>query len=837
MGKQLTGFIGLAAVMVLAIVVTLGVSTFTSSTSVQAKMAEGVEGEITPVGSLFSPLVAAATVTGVTGTNLSSTMSTTDPGAGAKYTIKFKTNGTNTATNQLKAGSGTITLDWDSDFGIPATIATNLVTMSADSVAGGTTPEADEVVNPSDITITFIGVENDEPRMVLTVPDMDTSDDTGGNGISELSNVIITFAQAAGITNPTEGQTPTMKITTSTDTTAFSSVHTQSDMNFTTVPRIVELSGKDGNRGDSITATAKGFKNSTTATFWRDADADGVRDAGELDLCSALVASDDTASCDFTITVPPFEVGTSTSAGTCTDSTPNTTGTIAGCNFVNAIDGRANVKTLTSQDDVDESKFEVEGKITAVPDSGSPGDNIVIQLEDFAASTAISAITLAEESITTLSDGSTAVTSKSTDSAGNLTITVTIPDGVAVGSQALKVVAGQTQRDTVTVGGASVTATPADTVKPNQRITLIGSGFTTGGSATINSSGDGSSIKIGGATIASGKINDGSSVTIDNGGSWSSSVDLPVIPATTGGGSVELKITDSSNREGTVMLTFPSRTLTITPTEGRVGSTVSVVGANFPAKNDEGESITVTVVYDAGTNKTNTTTVVPDASGNFNASVNVPTNASIPSDNTVKASFDDKSSTAITVYTTSTHNVPSATIALSNDSGPAGTTVTVTASGFKRYSPVSEVLAGTTDVTPSPKPSTDSEGAASFEITIPGLDVGAQTIKVTAASTAASAAFTVGVDSDVTGVETAVATAVEPLGDSLVRVFNFNNVTKTWTFYDPRAEFADANTITELTSGDIYWINVASEQTDVTLNAKTRNLTCAGDDCWNQIVW
>ena len=210
MGKQLTGFIGLAAVMVLAIVVTLGVSTFTSTTSVQAKMAEGVEGEITPIGSIFSPLVAAATVTGVGGTNLDSTMSTTDPGAAAKYTIKFKTNGSNTSTVSLAAGSGTITLDWDSDFGIPATIATNLVTMSASSVAGGSSPVADEVVNPTDVTITFIGVENDEPRMVLTVPDMDTSDDTGGNGISELSNVTITIAQGAGITNPSEGQTPTM---------------------------------------------------------------------------------------------------------------------------------------------------------------------------------------------------------------------------------------------------------------------------------------------------------------------------------------------------------------------------------------------------------------------------------------------------------------------------------------------------------------------------------------------------------------------------------------------------------------------------------------------------
>ena len=858
MGKQLTGFIGLAAVMVLAIVVTLGVSTFTSTTSVQAKMAEGASSEITPVGDIFSPLVAASSVTGsrsdVTGggtyvasDTLSSHMSNTDPGAAAKYTIEFQTSDfcanqadcdsksmgdvSSSAGGALPNGTGQITLDWDDAFGIPATIATSHVTMTASVVSGSgsTAASADVAVNPTDVTITFIGVENDEPRMVITVPDMDPAENTGGNGIGNGSNVSIIIAQAAGITNPTEGQTPTLKISTTSDTTNFSGTNSS----FTTVPRLVELSGKDGSRGDTITATAKGFKNSTTATFWRDADGDGNRDAGELDLCSAEVASDDTASCSFTITVPPFDVGTAGSGGSCTY------GSVSDCNFINAIDGRDNTKTTTATADITSSRFEVEGKITAIPDSGSPGDNIVVQLEDFAASDNIASMYIAGTAITTLSDGSTLLTTKETDSSGNLTVTVTIPDGVAPGKQALKVTtdAAQTQRDTVTIGGASVTATPSGSVKPNQRITLIGSGFTTGGSATINTSGDGSSISIGGADLASAKINDGSSVAIDNGGSWSTSVDLPVIPATTAGGTVELKVKDSSGRLGTTTLTFPARTLTISPTEGRVGTQVSVVGANFPAKNDEGESVTVTVTYDAGTNKTNSTTVVPDASGNFTASVQVPTSAAIPSDNTVKASFDDASSTAITVYTTDTHSVPSATIALSKSTGPAGTTVSITASGFKRFSPVSEVLAGTTDVTPAPKPATDANGQATFDITIPGLDVGSQTVKVTAASTAASAAFTVSADSTVTGVETAVATAVEPLGDSLVRVFNFNNVTKSWSFYDPRPEFADANTISAMTAGDIYWINVSAAQEGVALNSKARDLTCSDGDCWNQLVW
>ena len=172
------------------------------------------------------------------------------------------------------------------------------------------------------------------------------------------------------------------------------------------------------------------------------------------------------------------------------------TGTESDCNFINAIDGRANTKTIASQDDVDASKFEVEGKITAVPDSGSPGDNIVIQVEDYAASTSITTLHFAQKAVTTNSAGS-ALTGLSTDASGNLTFTVTIPDEVATGKQAVKFVAGgQTQRDTVTIAGANVTATPSGDVKPNQRITLIGSGFSTGSSKTI------STIKIGGSSIA-----------------------------------------------------------------------------------------------------------------------------------------------------------------------------------------------------------------------------------------------------------------------------------------------------------------------------------------------
>ena len=69
-------------------------------------------------------------------------------------------------------------------------------------------------------------------------------------------------------------------------------------------------------------------------------------------------------------------------------------------------------------------------------------------------------------------------------------------------------------------------------------------------------------------------------------------------------------------------------------------------------------------------------------------------------------------------------------------------------------------------------------------------------------------------------------------GDNFVRSFNFNNDTKTWTFYSPDAP--DDSTQTRFMTGESYWILIGDDQ-EVILNCKTV-LICSGH-CWNQIVW
>lgn len=82
---------------------------------------------------------------------------------------------------------------------------------------------------------------------------------------------------------------------------------------------------------------------------------------------------------------------------------------------------------------------------------------------------------------------------------------------------------------------------------------------------------------------------------------------------------------------------------------------------------------------------------------------------------------------------------------------------------------------------------------------------------------------------------------VEPLGNSLERVFYFDEVDKQWYFFDVRPEFADSNTLTELIPGASYWLLV-NEPVSVELNGHERDLTCTDpgtvdEDCWNLIVW
>jgi hypothetical protein len=178
-------------------------------------------------------------------------------------------------------------------------------------------------------------------------------------------------------------------------------------------------------------------------------------------------------------------------------------------------------------------------------------------------------------------------------------------------------------------------------------------------------------------------------------------------------------------------------------------------------------------------------------------------------------------------------------------SGPPGTSITVRGAGFRSFEPVESITLGGVNILGNRTVNTDANGE--FEVAgliVPSLDPGIRSLTVRVGSgdleTTATGTFEVTAPNGATPASSA-AQALEPLGDALERVFYFNNDTKAWSFYDPRSEFADANTLNELVEGRVYWIKVTRDVSP-TLNQQQRELTCARqgtpqEDCWNLVVW
>jgi len=122
---------------------------------------------------------------------------------------------------------------------------------------------------------------------------------------------------------------------------------------------------------------------------------------------------------------------------------------------------------------------------------------------------------------------------------------------------------------------------------------------------------------------------------------------------------------------------------------------------------------------------------------------------------------------------------------------------------------------------------------------IPLFAPGVQTISATVGDMTATSPFTVLDGPAVQPVlplksTTEVVQAMESLKESgnLIRVWHFDNHTKLWSFYDPREAFANANTITNMVSDQVYWLRVNDPQSTV-LNGRQATLSTG----WNLMTW
>ncbi|MYC28517.1 MAG: hypothetical protein F4X65_00290 [Chloroflexi bacterium] len=740
-----------------------------------------------------------------------------NPGSNTRYdiSIPISLDSTTTPPESFSTQTDEIVIELE-DYSVPSSISESSIALrlevgSSTSNCGESTTVGDCPINTIADTVSVSG-----EKIAITIGDWN-KDRTGGNatpnnGVADGNIVTIVLKQSAGIKNPTKAGNygPTIEVKATHDA---SNKLVDSDLSDRhTIDRIVKLSEEDGGLGDTVMATASGFEKNVTVRFFVDGymgrEPNGILQQGEDVLCAATSSGDNVASCEFMVSTPVFK---------------------SGANYVNAVDGKGNRGSFTMKDD---QKFTLKPSIRATPAGGSPGEIIQVQLASFMQG-AVSRVSLGGRDV--CGGANPMPCNGSVNNQGTGTSRVAIPNWAGAGIQELKLWVGDQDDSTnVTIAGPRVVPTPS-TVVANQRVSLVGTGFSPNarlGSITPNSDEIMPSISIGGATIDWRDVNDGRVVNVDDSGNWSASVDLPMVEATTGSGDRLIRITDSKGRTGGINVTLAARDFEIAPPSGRVGTLAVVRGWGYPGKNDEGTSFTVDVTYKVSERTETRVSVVPDASGNFEVQLRIPTNAAIPSTNQVEVAFNlERNEGRITDV--KQHMVPEGIINLSETSGGPGTEVSISGEGFRDSVPVGSVKIGSIDITPAPKPYTDRNGMFEFSVLIPGLDVGIQTIEVQVGGTTSSTGFTVTESGINPGDIVEAAKGVAPLGENLDSVWHFNNDTKAWNFYDG----LEGSDLTHLITGETYLIRIKST-TQVILNRETRNLTCnAAGNCWNQIVW
>jgi hypothetical protein len=772
---------------------------------------------------MLTPSKVAGQATGVSKASVVATPN--EPGAAARYVVTFDID-TALDINDV------IVLEFENEYQVPTTLEASAISISSGTGASQLS------AHPSDVTVRSVGSPANQHQITLTIPDMDSSDDSSA-GVA-AGEVRVTFAQNSGMKNPLESANRTVKITTSYDSFINCGSTPRIACPREYFPRILKISSSDGGRGKVLTVTGFGYISGTTATIWLDRNENGAMDSGELKLGEAPVGNDMTFTATVTVNNPPFTPGKGSMSATPPDR-----------NAINAIDGRANsIKPTAAAEDVARYSdsgntlhsdkgdciaqggtisclpvFELRGSVSVSPSSAAVGDTIQVTLKDF------DPIKSIDQSHIDIGGVPVNPFSAITTSQGDATINVVVPNGVPTGRQQLNAKDicctgspggnNSTRRFTMTIASAVLTLTPSSDLVPNKTITVVGRGFTTGGNATINNTDDSSQVAISGNTnglkgtggARQSKINEGKTISIDNGGNWASSMVMPINNTTTTPGTHELKVTDNAGREGTVSFTIAARTLTLEPQDGRVGTRVQVTGSGYPADNTKGIAtppVTITYVV-AGAPRT-VTTLNPDSSGNIRGSFIVPLDAGIPSTNSVRAVY--RYPTPVTTATT--HSVPRAVITVEPDSGPIGTTITITGVGFKTFSSLTELNLGDIDVRPAPIPSTDNVGDFSTTIRVPQLNTGTQSVTAKVGGdqgTTASATFEVLESGAVTPTPQAGAPPADvfaPIGDALVRAFVWNKGTKSWDLYDPRPAFA-AISVDMVAPGNIVQILVNND--------------------------
>jgi len=250
---------------------------------------------------------------------------------------------------------------------------------------------------------------------------------------------------------------------------------------------------------------------------------------------------------------------------------------------------------------------------------------------------------------------------------------------------------------TVTDGANVVLATASITLKPD--ITVSGSPSISTGTVTLNLRNFGTAANIptlthvtfGGTAVTAGQMVStlGTAFTDRDLDQVADDYKLQIrVPAGTSPGVRQVTVTDSVGGTANANVEVSARSVTISPSSGRTG-TITISGTGFPPSVAASSNNIITLTQAGSSGNLSTPQITTDTAGAFNTTFTMP--SSVPSGNafvtgavTVKVTVktltgDTGANTKSATYTwTST----SRTLTVSPTSGPRGTVVTVTGSGF-----------------------------------------------------------------------------------------------------------------------------------------------------------
>ena len=735
----------------------------------------------------------------------------------------------------LPVGSS-IVLYLEDDFQEPDSIPASSVYFVADAPTTEMTGNGARVYAARAATIEtddYFDATKSDISIRVFIPDMCTTDSTdcqSANGPDRGQRLQMVIEDTSGLKNPTEAGShhAAFKVLGPTDSVPLIGPAGDAEAVSVQLPTRAKISLSDYNntRGYEMVVTASGFNDGTSSGAYvlysaatvpptpptcADVILNGVA------MGSATVGSDDVAAIAFEVTSPTFKPGK--------------------VSYICVSDGEGR------RADNDVEQFELEDSIRVVPSTVNAGDTVTVFAQDFVSGLAFGKLEVSGAEIPAAfppigSDGS---------STGTFVMPGSIDGNPVVGIRSVKAYFGSDANAStkITVSPAEL-ATSATAVLPNDSITITGNGYGTQSCIPIaNITLDNVRIQVDndsqircdpdGSGPTGGPLGQTDAVEVSNSGQFVATVtvwpfdpnprdnvkpDNPTLIA----GTHTLNVEDSQGFTGSTTLTIAEPTISVTP--GVVGPRDYIVisGTNWPVDNtDNSNAGLVEVVIKDDPRSDRRYSVYTDGTGRFTVEHRVSRDVAIPSVVQVTGTYDDTD-----VVKVGSFAIPSATITIDPAEAQPGDLISLSATDMKPYDSADEVKIGGSEVNFTAA-NTDFDGNISLtDLLVPGLDPGTYSVVLKVDETVAIGEITILAEDSARGAGAELPDALSDVGDNLVRVFHFNGVDKSWDFYDPRADFADLNTLTTMVNGEPYWILVSEGQEDVVLNNRPRTLTLRG---------